>query len=383
MTTLASFSRGNLPDEFYDVTGRLLLKQPESQYLYYYLLSTALGASFAADGMEVLPLGGRDIITGGDPSYINLQDMQLELEPQFDYSEVFEVDTSFKRSAGGIWAPGHTVRLNRPRFTDSTYTMASREIPRGKVISKVPISVGSDQTELTIKLYGGPLGPLGEVQPYAINRLDAHRSVHSLPAIRKLHFTRDYHKTLDSFAVQLLDAVAAGNTFWAAGMVDDNSAVVANDFPMSYELLTRMKLRLDSTNIPKFPNGKRPCVMTPLQTQQLGRDPEFQRLAVFDVGAAPKNPLMRANWYASIQGVDIFQSTTISQVTNTNSIKVHYAQMFAPGALGAAPGNMPEIATNTDDNYGEDPMAIWKQYFALANLDDRFSVSGRSSGEAA
>jgi hypothetical protein len=101
MTTLASFSRGNLPDEFYDVTGRLLLKQPESQYLYYYLLSTALGASFAADGMEVLPLGGRDIITGGDPSYINLQDMQLELEPQFDYSEVFEVDTSFKRSAGG------------------------------------------------------------------------------------------------------------------------------------------------------------------------------------------------------------------------------------------------------------------------------------------
>lgn len=381
MTTLASFSRGTLPAEFYDVTSRLLLKQPEPQYLYYMLLSAALGASFNADGLEVLPLAGRDIVTGGDSNYINLEEMQLELEPAFDYSDSFEVDTSFKSAPGGMWQPGHTVRMNRPRFTDSTYTMASREISTGKVISKTPISVGSDQTELTIKRYGGPFdNGSGEIRPYSINRLDAQRSVHSLPAVRKLHFTRDYHKTLDGFCVQLLDNVASGNTFWVDGMTDDNSAVAANDFPFSYELLTRMKLRLDDTNIPVFPNGKRPCVATPLQIQQLGRDPEFQRLVVF---TPPRNPILAASFYASVQGIDIFRSTTLTRATNTNSIKIHYAQMWGPGVVGCAPGNMPEIATNSDDNYGEDVLAIWKQYFAIGNLDDRFAVSGRSSGEHA
>lgn len=379
MTTLASFSRGTLPAEFYDVTSRLLLKQPEAQHFYYLLLSTALGASFAADNTEVLPLAGREIVTGGDPNYINLDEMQLELEPSFDYSDTFEVDTSFKQAPGGMWQPGHTVRMNRPRFTDSSYTFASREISTGKVISKTPIAVGSDQTELTIKRYGGPYDVAsGEIRPFSINRLDAQRSVHSLAAVRKLHFTRDYHKTLDAFGVQLLDTVATGNVFWAAGMTDDNSAVAVNDFPFSYELLTRMKLRLDDTNIPVFPNGKRPCVVSPLQAQQLGRDPEFQRLAVF---APPKNPLLAASYYKSVLNIDIFQSTTLTRAANVNSIKIHYAQMFGPGAIGAAPGNMPEVATNSDDNYGEDVLAIWKQYFALGVLDDRFSVSGRSSGE--
>ena len=381
MTTLASFSRGTLPAEFYDVTSRLLLKQPEPQYLYYLLLSAALGASFAADGMEVLPLAGREIVTGGDPSYMNLEEMQLELEPAFDYSDAFEVDTSFKQAPGGMWQPGHTVRMNRPRFVDSSYTFGNREIKTGLVISKTPVAVGSDQTELTIKRYGGPYDvTAGEIRPYSINRLDAQRSVHSLPAVRKLQFTRDYHKTLDAFGVQLFDSVQSSNIFWVDGMVDDNSAVAANDFPFSYELLTRMKLRLDDTNIPVFANGKRPCVVTPLQAQQLGRDPEFQRLAVF---TPPRNPILAASFYASIQGIDIFRSTTLTRATNTNSIKIHYAQMFGPGMAGVAPGNMPEVATNSDDNYGEDVLAIWKQYAAFGVLDDRFAVSGRSSGEHA
>jgi hypothetical protein len=162
---------------------------------------------------------------------------------------------------------------------------------------------------------------------------------------------------------------------YVQGFTADNDMQTAGDAPFDYALLRDMDRRLEETSIPRFANSRRVCVLTPLQAEQLSRDGEYERLAQFIL---PKNPLLIGSYFGTVSNIDIFRSATLPVVTNGNSVPVHHAQMFGPGMIGVAPGEMPRVVANTDDNYGEDPICIWLQYCAFATLDARFGVSGRS-----
>lgn len=371
MTILQSIGRDNLPAEFYDVTSRQLLIQPEPMYAHARLILQAISMELDTSA-DLVPMAGRDL-PGGASSYPPFDSQQLALDQPF-YTDAIKVVPDFL-AMGGL-PVGHALRMNRPRFRNTTYTMASREIPKGTSISTTPVKVGSDQVEITIKLYGGPLDENGVIAPLGISHFDAKRSVHSLPSVREMHFKQDFHKTLDTFGVTLFDAVDSGNILYNDGMTADNDSVVAGDFPFTFALLMKMQRKLDDLSIPLFGNGKRMAVLSTLQAEQLARDPEWQRLSVF---TPSKNPLLVGSYVGTVGQLDVFKSATATRTNNSSSVPIHRAQMFGPGMVGVGPGAMPRVVSNVQDNYGLDPIAIWLFPCAFGVLDGRFGVSGRSS----
>jgi hypothetical protein len=370
---IQSVGRADLPQEFFDFTSAQLLIQPEPQYLHARLIREAMRMEMDKRAAS-LGLPGRELMDKS-ANYLQMEELQLELSDRL-YAAAIKVDLSFMDSPLGRLPIGHIMRLNRPQFVNTTYTLASREIAPGKIISTTPITVGSDQVEFRIARYGGPINASsGIVSPIGISRFDAQRSVHSLPAVRDLQFKRDYDRFIDAVGVALFDAVDSGNILYNDGFAQDNDMQQAADSPFSYALLRKMELQLDTLNIPFFANGRRMAILTPLQGMQLERDSEYQRLSQF---IPPKNPILLSSYVRTIGNVDVFRSNTLTIVNNAQSVPVHRAQMIGPGIAGVAPGEMPRIVANTNDNYGEDPIAIWLQYCAFATLDARFGVSGRS-----
>ena len=364
--------RATLPAEFFDRTSETLLLAPEPQYLHARLILAAIAMDLDTKAGLALPIPGRALPNQG-ASYLGLAEMQYELSDPIAPQAV-RVMTDF---APGSTNPGHTIRFNRPRFTDTTYTFGSREIPAGSLISTTPVNVGSDQVPLTVKRWAGPYDSTNNrVAPYQVNRFDSARAVHSLGGIAELHFMRDFHKTIDSFGVALWNSCRAANIVYPDGMTADNDAVAVGDHPMDYATMAKVERTLDNANIPKFANGKRILVLTTLQAEQLTRDPEFQRLAVFEPNF---NPLLKGSYVRSCGTFDILKSTTLTQTNNSSSIPIQYGQAFGPGMVGVGPASMPAVVPNSQDNYGEDVLAIWLFYCAFGVLDDSFGCSVRTS----
>lgn len=365
--------RATLPAEFYDRTSERLLIAPEPQYLHARLILSAVSMSLdsAAGANIALPIPGR-ALDGSGADYRKLEDMQFNLADPIA-EEAIVVVNDFREEH----QPGHVIRFNRPRFTNSTYTFASREVPAGTSISTTPINVGSDQVELTVKRWAGPYDSTNNrVAPYAVSRFDAQRAVHSIPKIADLHFTRDFHKTVDTFGVTLFDSVKSTNIVYPTGIASDNAMAAVGSNPMDFETLLRAEKVLNDASIPTFKDGKRIAVLTTLQCLQLARDPEFRQSAVF---MPDLNPLIQGSYFKTVSKTHIYQSTTLNQTNNSSSVPIQYGQMFGPGMVGVGPASMPRVAPSTNDNYGEDPMAIWLWYCALGVLDDSFGVSIRTS----
>lgn len=364
--------RASLPAEFFDTTSATLLHAPEPQYLHARLILAAMSMDLDAKGGLALPIPGR-AITAQREGYLTLPEMQFELSDPIA-AEAVRVMTDF---APGSTTPGHTIRFNRPRFVDSTYTFGSREVPAGSLISTTPVNVGSDQVPLTVKRWAGPYDATNSrVAPYQVNRFDSGRAVHSLAGVAELHFMRDFHKTIDAFGVALWNSCKAANIVYPVGMTAVDDAVAVGDHPMDYATLALTERRLDDANIPKFSNGKRIMVLTTLQVEQLSRDSEYQRLAVFE---KDYNPLLKGSYVKSCGGFDIMKSTTLTQTNNSSSIPIQYGQAFGPGMVGVGPASMPAVVPNSQDNYGEDVLAIWLWYCAFGVLDDSFGCSIRTS----
>lgn len=374
---MPAISRATLPQEFFDITSAQLLIQPEPQYLHAGLLMNALNAELDVQAKIGLPIQGREF-GGSGPPYMGLEMMQRIFEaegpgPDLIYKDAIKVVVELGKDQ-----VGHTIRMNRPQFVNSTYTRASRRIPVGQTISVSPLAVSSEQVSITIDRFGGPFDAVaGQVRPLAVERFDASRSVHSMAAIRELHLQRDFHRTIDTFGVQLFDQVdATTGIIRPDGMTNDNTSVTAGDFPMSYAVLRRTQRSLEEAHIPTFSNGRYLAVLTPLQTEQLERDPEYARLARYDERF---NPLFFKSYVNTVGAFDILKSTTLTRSTNVNSVEIQYGQAFGPGAIGCGAGEMPRTTHNTQDNYGETALVIWLWYAGFEVLDDRFLRSIRTS----
>ena len=171
-------SRASLSQEFVDMTSAMLLLQPEPQYLHAQLIKQALAAELDTPDSLGLPLAGRDGIGAKGAEYAQPGDSRLALEPDPIMSEAVSVVTDIGKT------PGHTVRLNRPSFTNTTYTQASREIANGSTISTTPINVASEQVSLTLRRFGGPYDSTNSrVAPYGVDRFDASMPIHKLASV--------------------------------------------------------------------------------------------------------------------------------------------------------------------------------------------------------
>lgn len=361
-------SRATLPAEFFDITSNMLLVQPEPQYLHALLLKMAMSASLDAGGPVNLP--GRPSIGESGAPYASAESGRLVLADPIYGSAV-----NFVAELGK--GPGHTVRMNRPVFANTTYTTAAREVPAGSTISTTPVDLSSEQVSITLKRFAGPYDSTNSrVAPFGIDRFDASVAVHSLAKAVGTQLKRDFDRTIDQFGVALFDNVASGNVVRPDGMTDDNTSAAAGDFPLDYDTIARVESTLDTANIPRFPNGKRVMILHPRQCQQLVNDAQFARYAEFH---KDMNPLFSGSYWKSIGGFDIFKSTTLSTSTNTNSVTIYKGQAFGPGMVGAGLGELPHVMPSTSDNYGEQALVIWLMYAGFATLDNRFGCSIRTS----
>lgn len=361
-------SRVTLPEEFYDITSAQLLVQPEPQYAYAQLMLSAISQDLNVPDALGLQLENRQI-SGVPVPYKSAEEDRLELAKQLP-SEVFATKVDFM---GG---PGHTMRFNRPRFTNSTYTEASRVIGTASSISTSPIEVQSEQVALTVKRYAGPYGAAA-VQPYAIDAFDAQMGVHSLAKLIGTHLKRDFHRWIDAVWVSLFDL--ASSTIYPNGFAADNDITAKGQAPLTYEQISRTSRAQDEANLPTFSNGKRLLVVSPTGKKQLKDDPQFARYAEFH---REMNPLF-PGYFASLPEYELAVSTTLSQPANGSSVKVHRAHAIAPGVGLSGMGAPPAVVAATDDNYGQQAKVIWLAFMAFGLADNRFVTSVRYSEDNA
>lgn len=356
-------SRATLPQEFFDITSDMLLIQPEPQYLHGQLIKMALGASLNPSDMSgIMPDRG---VGSKGADYGSVESDRFKLADDL-YSEAVKVVPELGKG------PGHTIKINRPVFANTTYTEASRLVAQGTTISTTPIDVSSEQVAITLKRFAGPYSSADSaVGPLAIDKFDAQLPIHSLVKVQGKHLKRDFDRFIDAVGVALCDLPTT--IVRPAGFSVSADSTVAGDAPMDLELLTRVETTLDSANIPMFANGKRMCVLHPRQIQQLKNDPAFQRQAVF---VNSHNPLLKS-WVASCGNLDIFQSNTLS--TESSTVTIYNGQCFGPGMLGVGAGNLPHVAYSTADNYGEQSLVVWLWYAGFQNLDQRFGVRIKTS----
>lgn len=366
---MPSIGRSSIPEEFLDVTSSLLLTQPDAEYLHAKMILAALDAQFDGSSTIGLPIPDRQIM-GSGAGYPSLEDQQLVLSDPIMSQALIVAPELGKPQVG------HTLRINRPKFTDSTYTFASREVPVGNVISTTPIAVGSEQTQITLKRWAGPYSnSQAAVAPYAIERFDADRMLHNVNDLKNFHLKRDFHKTIDAFGVLLFDSADA--TIYPTGMTADNDSTAAGDFPFSYEQIIRTQTSLEEASIPKFSGtGRYVMVLTPRQIEHLMLDEDYQRLSTYE---KVYNPLFQTSYVRTVGAFDIFKSVSLRRVANSSSVNIQYGQAFGPGMVGVGMGGMPRVATHTADNYGETAILIWLAYLGFQVLDSRFGRSVRSS----
>lgn len=356
-------SRITLPENFYDWNSAQLLQQPEPQYVFAGLFLSAIGTTLSIpSGMG---LDGR-AIQGSGASFSSADRDRLELARKLP-SGLWALGINFKGTTG------HTVKVNRPAFTDSTYTLNSRKIATGQTIGTTPTKFGLEQTHLTLERFAGPYdNTLGTVAPFAIEAFDAGMGQHSMTSMVATHMARDFHKWLDAVHVVLGDA---GAVIYPEGMSADNDATAAGAFPMTVEQLTRTEQLMNEASLPQFPDGKRIMFLSPLQYKQLRHDPEYAA----NSDDHPEFNILFPSYAGTVCGFHLFQSNTLSKPNNGSSVPVHRAIAMAPGGFMGGMGRKPRVASSTDDNYGETGKVVWIADLAFGISDSRFFRSVRSA----
>lgn len=350
-----AFERATYPANFYDITTSMLLVKPEPQYLLAQMFLGAMRASLTVPSM--LGLAGRDI-GGVGAEYTSAEKDRLMLANPL-MTEVIAAKVDFN----GL--PGSTVRINRPVFSNTTYTEASRRITGSITTSEV--NVGSEQTNLTLFTYGGPYDNTNSrIAPYGLKAFDANMGVHKAASITGTHLKRDCHRFIDSVLVSLLGL--ASTTVYPEGMTAANDATSAGQFPFTYEMLSRAEQEADDANLPTFGDGFRVALLHPVQTKQMKDDPQFQRYAE----KHPEYNALFPQYIASVGKTHIFKSTTLSSTANGSSVNVYTGHLVAPGALLGGMGRPLQVVSSTDDNYAETVKVIWKGDLAFGLADNTF-----------
>lgn len=358
-------ARYDLPENFFDKTSDMLLVKPEPQYLYAQMWLGAMKAALTPP--DALGNPGR-AISGAGGAYTNAETDRLALSNPM-MTEVIAAAVDFSKG------PGNTIRINRPLYANTTYTDASRKVLEGATISTTAITVGSQQTHLTLFRYGGPYDSTNSrVAPYAIEAFSANMGVHNVADIVGQQLKRDCHRFIDAAQIVLLDL--ASTTVYPDGMSSVDDATYVGHYPFTLEQLLRAEESADTANLPTFSDGYRAAVLTPTQVRQLSLNPTFLNQSALH---PEYNALFPASYVRSINKLHIFKSTTLATTVNTSSINIHRGHILSPGALLAGMGRPLHVASASDDNYGETAKVIWLGDLAFGLADNSFVISVKSS----
>ena len=364
---MSIINRASLPEEFFDVTSATMLVQPEPQYFHALLAKMSMGAAMGLV-MGALGLPGRSIPDTGATYTQPGADRLILANPDGPMNQAILTVAELGQQVG------HTVRLNRPKYGSGGFTLAAREITSGTQISTVAIDLSSEQTAITLKRYGGPFDQTqnagaGAVAPFALDRFDASRSVHSIAQVVGTHMQRDFDKWLDTVIVTLMNGGSL--TIWPQGFSADAQSQAAGDMPMDIDILFRGVETLKLANIPVFSNGRYRAVIGPTGARQIKGDPQAAQYIRYD---ATVNPVFQASYLGSIAGCDIFESATLIAVPNAQAVPVTTSQMFGPGLVGMGWGRLPQVVFSTDDNFGESAKLVWLGYAGFTIADSRFAI---------
>jgi hypothetical protein len=372
---MATINRASIPEEFFDVTSARMLVAPEPQYVFAFLGKMALGNALGVQAMNpagITPARGvpsTGALVQGYQAGARL--ILANLDPQIAQTimSVAEIGKS----------PGHTVRLNRPRYGSGGFTLAAREVTSGTQISTTPIDITSEQVTLTLKRYVGPYDAVVQnaPAPYLLDKFDSSVALHSLVDLVSLNFRRDFDKWYDTVLATL---ITSGSTqIFPNGFTTVNQSSQQGDMPMDIDTIFRsietLKGVVYSTplNIPVYPNGRYRMFMTPTQSRQMKDDPQAAQYIRYDANANPVVGLAGA-FLGSVAGCDLFESTTLPYTANTNGINVMTAVMCGPGMLGQGFGRLPQVMASTLDNYGEHALLVHICYAAFNIMDSRFGL---------
>lgn len=363
---MPNFQRAVMPENFYDVTSDQLLVQPEPQYPFAEMWLGAMGLSLAADAGS-MGLPGRTLPQAGAAYSAADRGALMLANPVM--RELIAAKVDFNA------APGQTVRLNRPVYANTTYTESSRRIVSGTSITQTPITVSSQQTNLTLYCYGGPYDSVNSrPAPYGIASFDANMGVHNAAQIHGTQLTRDFRRFIELVNVSLLDLESS--VVYPDGMSAANDATTAGMFPMRLEQLTRAHRDANNANLPTFSDGFRMAALTPTQIQQLEVDPNYQRAGQF---FPEYNILFGPSYKKSVAGFHVFEVNTLTTTNNSSSIAIHQGHVISPGALLGGMGRRPRVMPNTNDNFGETILVMWLADLAFGLANNTFSIGLRSA----
>lgn len=366
---MAGTSQVTIPEEFYIKTSDKLLIAPRPRFIFakWFLDSMALSLGMPA-GMG---LDGRQIM-GQGAAYTQFDQDALTLARDLP-SALLAAKIDFRGE------PGSTIKLNRPKFVNSTYTTASRRVGRDQTISNQPISVGSEQNNLVLERYSGPYGTDSAgntgVRPYGIDRFDAGMGVHNLVQVHGLYLMDDFHQFIDA-QFPGFGELSTVTSVYADGMTADNDANAADSFPFALLQISKVEESMDTANLPTLQDGFRVMVITPIQWRQLKHDPEYQRLTRY---YEEYNIIYGKNYLGSVGKFHLFESNTLLKPLNSSSIPVQHGLALAPSVFLGGSGELPRVGTHTDDNYGERALIVWLAYLAFGLADVNFIRSVRSA----
>jgi len=362
-------SRVTVPTEFFDVTSAMMLKQPTAEFTFAKLAIAAQSRAGLMNTDAAAALAsGRGPSTQG-AAVMSLQEQQLVLASDPLANAIAGVEDATKAGVG------HTIRFNRPVFAGGSYTETARTIAQSSTISLTPIDVGMEQTSLTVKRVAGPMSSSGTaVQPFAIDRLDSQRSVHSLVQLVGANLVYDRMAYLDAVVKALFDT---GNYIQRpAGVSADASFPATGEAPLDLDTLLRAEEQLRAANIPRFADGCYYVIVSPRQMRQLRTDPDFLRATASVPGM---NPVLNASITMVGQTLKVIESSTVPTDTTTVSGQtISRGMMFGPGAIGFGVADPCRVVPANEDNYGETVKIVWLAYEAIGMLDNRMICSLRS-----
>lgn len=367
---MSSTNRIHIPENYQDWASSQLLVQPEPQRPYAQMWLGAINAALP----DTVPAGlpGREQSTTGE-QYSSLESNVLTVERRMLFETLFGVKINF---AG---KPGDNVRVNRPSFSDYNVTEADRRLARGASVTTNAINLQSEQVNVTLYEFGGPYdGDNTRIAPFALEAFDGQFGIHDQPSIIAMHLKRDLHRFLEAQIVAMGDT---GTAIYSdrANFTAVNDATSADQFPMTFETLSRTCRVMDEADVPRFPNGKRLFVLTPAGKQALVNDPQY---AYYAQKFEAKNPLTTTGMFGESDDWMLYCSNTLNTTDNTNTIAIHRGHAWAPGAMGLGMGRPPRVALSTDDDYGRSLKMIWLADLGFKLIDSRFVYSVRYTAES-
>ncbi len=374
--------RGSLPANYEDfarsTTARLLLPQPEPQYVFAHwamagrISLAALNAGAPSVQQYITAAGG------GAPMPADLDRMARVADTYPGFIQAVE---EFGKNQGD------TIKFQRPVFSTGGLTEAARELITDADISVTGAAVASEEVPVVLKQYIGPYLASGAgPQPFAIANFDSKYRANKLQltSIASLHLVRDYTKWLD-IVIRDRFRVADFITFATEAITAATGFVAGGGAKFSLDGIMRARKTLSDREWAKFPNGRYVCMVPTCFNTDMIEDIEYRELSR---SHADRNQLY--GYIGSVQDVDFFECTTLKQYaagstvpgtaggTVPANVTLEEALLIGPGAVGfgtAAPdpegvmGPVVRFADNT--NYGTMAKVIWYALHAFQTLDSR------------